>query len=172
MYKTDEAGMSNAIKSGEVRVDKKLGLLTKVPVDQNYFEEYQTAPIVAMYNYFEDKKNNAELKRLLYVALTRAKDELYITTSIKKEGDFKKDSFINLLAAGLKNDFSESEIFLNIVLDFLKTKNDKYVNIKEKIDVKIPITTDIDIEFEKKEKSIRDTDGVEINTSSLHSQEI
>jgi ATP-dependent helicase/nuclease subunit A len=171
LYKTDEAGMSNAIKSGEVRVDKKFGLLTKVPVDQNYFEEYQTAPIAAMYNYFEDKKNNAELKRLLYVAVTRAKDELYITTSIKKEGDFKKDSFINLLAAGLKNDFSESEIYLNSELDFLKIKNDKYANIKEKIDLKIPITTDIDIEFEKKEKSIRDTDNVEINTSSLHSQE-
>ncbi|MCU0344145.1 MAG: UvrD-helicase domain-containing protein, partial [Ignavibacterium sp.] len=171
LYKTDEAGMSNAIKSGEVRVDKKFGLLTKVPVDQNYFEEYQTAPIAAMYNYFEDKKNNAELKRLLYVAVTRAKDELYITTSIKKENDFKKDSFINLLAAGLKNDFSESEIFLNSELDFLKIKNDKYLTIKEKIDLKIPITTDIDIEIGKKEKSIRVTDDVEINTSSLHSQE-
>jgi ATP-dependent helicase/nuclease subunit A len=171
LYKTDEAGMSNAIKSGEVRVDKKLGLLTKVPVDQNYFEEYQTAPIAAMYNYFEDKKNNAELKRLLYVALTRAKDELYITISIQKEGDFKKDSFINLLAVGLKNDFSGNEIILNSELEFLKTKNDKYVNVKEKINLQIPITTDIEIEFEKMEKSIRDADDVEINTSSLHSQE-
>ena len=94
--------ISNAIKSGEVKVDKKYGLLTKVPVDQNYFEEYQIAPIAVMHNYYEDKKNNAELKRLLYVAVTRAKDELYITSTIKKDAAFKKDSFINLLAEGIK----------------------------------------------------------------------
>ena len=46
--------------------------------------------------------------------LTRAKDELYISTSIKNNSAFKKDSFINLLSAGLKNDFSADEIIFTI----------------------------------------------------------
>ena len=69
LYKTDEAGISSAVKSGEVKIDKKLWSTDKVPLNQNYFEDYHSAPIVSLYNYFEEKKNNAELKRLLYVAV-------------------------------------------------------------------------------------------------------
>ena len=171
LYKTDEAGISNAIKSGEVRVDKIFGLLTKVPVDQNYFEEYQIAPIAVMYNYFEEKKNNAELKRLLYVAVTRAKDELYITSTIKKDAAFKKDSFINLLASGLKNNFSEDEIVFSNQLEILRIENESYINKREQINLKIPITTDIKIEISEREETVRDADKAEINIASQHSQE-
>ncbi|MCK7520211.1 MAG: hypothetical protein MZV64_22225 [Ignavibacteriales bacterium] len=116
-----------AIKSGDVKVDKKYGLLTKVPVDQNYFEEYQIAPIAVMHNYYEDKKIMLNLKRLLYVAVTRAKDELYITSTIKKDAAFKKDSFINLLAEGLRNNFSSDEIVFQNQLEFLKIENENFV---------------------------------------------
>jgi ATP-dependent helicase/nuclease subunit A len=171
LYKTDESGISSAIKSGEVRVDKKYGLLTKVPINQNYFEEYQIAPIAMMYNYFEEKKNNAELKRLLYVALTRAKDELYITSSIKKDAALKKDSFINLLALGLKNDFSRDEIIFNEQLEILRIENESFVNKSRQINLTIPITTEIEIESYKREEKVRNVDGAEINITSLHSQE-
>ena len=171
LYKTDEAGISSTIKSGEVRVDKKFGLLTKVPVDQNYFEEYQIAPIAVMYNYFEEKKNNAELKRLLYVAVTRAKDELYITSSIKKDTSLKKDSFINLLAAGLRNNFSSDEIVFSYQLETLKNENKIFVNKSQQINLKIPITTDIKIDTRKREEEVRDVDKSQINIASLHSLE-
>jgi len=171
IYKTDEAAISNAIKSGEVRVDKKYGLLTKVPVDQNYFEEYQTAPIAVMYNYFEEKKNNAELKRLLYVAVTRAKDELYITSTVKKDAAFKKDSFINLLANGIKNDFLSDEIVFNNQLEILRIENQSFVNKREQINLRIPITSVIGIEQSKKVENVNTADNAEINTASLHSQE-
>ncbi len=171
LYKTDEAGQSNAIKSGEVKVDKKYGLLTKVPVDQNYFEEYQIAPIAVMHNYYENKKNNAELKRLLYVAVTRAKNELYITSTIKKDASFKKDSFINLLAEGLKNNFSGYEIVFQNQLEFLKIKNNGFVSKSEQIRLQIPITSSIEPEEIETENEDRNSDNAQINTASLHSQE-
>ncbi len=171
LYKTDEAGISSAIKSGEVRVDKKYGLLTKVPINQDYFEEYQIAPIAMMYNYFEEKKNNAELKRLLYVAVTRAKDELYITSSIKKDAAIKKDSFINLLALGLKNDFSSDEIIFNEQLEILSIEKESFVNKSRQMNLTIPITTEIEIESYKKEEKVRNVDSAEINITSLNSLE-
>lgn len=170
LYKTDEAGISNSIKTGEVKVDKKFGLLTKVPINQNYFDEYHIAPIALMYNYFEEKKNNAELKRLLYVAVTRAKDELYITSTIKKDESFNKDSFINLLAAGLKNNFSTDEIIINNELEILKFENGSFVNKRKQINLNIPITTNIEIEKNNREEDTRNADKTEINIASLHSQ--
>ncbi|MBK7630536.1 MAG: UvrD-helicase domain-containing protein [Ignavibacteriales bacterium] len=171
LYKTDEAGISNTIKSGDVKVDKNFGLLTKLPINQNYFEDYLAAPIALMHNYFEEKKNNAELKRLLYVAVTRAKDELYITSAFKKDAGFKKDSFINLLAAGLKNKFENEKINITDQLEMLLLENDKFVNRKEQIKVKIPITTNIEIENIKIEKETKKFDKSELNITSLYSQE-
>ena len=171
LYKTDEAGLSNAIKSGEVKVDKKYGLLTKVPVDQNYFEEYQITPIAVMHNYYEDKKNNAELKRLLYVAVTRAKDELYITSTIKKDSAFKKDSFINLLAEGLKNNFYLDEIVFQNQLEFLKIENENFVSKCEQICLQIPITSTLETPEIERVNEDHNFYNAKINIASLHSQE-
>ena len=171
LFKTDEAGISNSIKTGEVKVDKKYGLLTKVPVDQNYFEEYQSAPIALMHNYFEEKKNNAELKRLMYVALTRAKDELYITSAIKKDASFKKDTFINLLAKGLKSDFLVDEIIFSDQLELLRIENESFVNKNLQITLRIPITTEIELELSDREDKIKNVAQAEINTAPLYSQE-
>jgi ATP-dependent helicase/nuclease subunit A len=124
-----------------------------------------------MYNHFEEKKNNAELKRLLYVAVTRAKDELYITSSIKKDTSLKKDSFINLLAAGLRNNFSSDEIVFSYQLETLKNENKIFVNKSQQINLKIPITTDIKIDTRKREEEVRDVDKSQINIASLHSLE-
>jgi ATP-dependent helicase/nuclease subunit A len=169
--KTDESGISSSIKLGEVKIDKKFGVLTKVPLNQNYFEEYQSAPIAALHNYYEEKKNNAELKRLLYVAVTRAKDELYISTTIKYGSAFKKDSFLNLLSSGLQNDFTFAEILIKEKLELLTLENDKYINRTENIQLAIPITTEIDF-YEPIIKTKSQTQkNVKLNISSLRSQE-
>ncbi|HCY76940.1 MAG TPA: hypothetical protein DHV28_13550 [Ignavibacteriales bacterium] len=171
LYKTDESGISASIKSGEVKIDKKFGLLTKVPINQNYLEDYLSAPVNSIYNYFEENKNNAELKRLLYVALTRAKDELYITTAIKTKSDFKKDSFIDLLAKGLKNNFLSDEIAFTENLEMLSIIEKKYINKTEQINLNIPLTSGIDEKFKEIESSIRPYNNVVINPASLHSHE-
>ena len=171
LYKTDEAGISNSIKSGEVKVDKNFGLLAKVPINQNYFEDYLSAPIISMYNYYEEKKNNAELKRLLYVAVTRAKDELYITSTIKKDSSFKKDSLINLLAEGLKNNLSTDEIFISDKLELLKIQDGKFNNRTEQINVTIPITSKIEIENINIKRAQKKIDKAIVNINSLYSHE-
>jgi len=145
---TNESGVSSSIKSGEIKIDKKFGLMAKVPINNNYFEEYQTAPIVSLHNYYEAKKNNAELKRLLYVAMTRAKDELYISAEIEKDKKFKKDSFLKLLQTGLNSNFTTTEIYINEKLEYLKSVNSVYKNESKNIQVKIPIITRIDFETE------------------------
>jgi len=171
LVKTEESGLSSSIKSGEVKIDKNFGLLTKVPLNQNYFEDYNSAPITALHNYYEEKKNNAELKRLLYVAVTRAKDELYITSTIKKESVFKKDSFLNLMSSALRNDFNSAEIFIKEKLELLSLENDKYINRDENIQLSIPITTEINFTEQPKKFIEKVNVKVDVNISALASQE-
>ncbi|MDP2363682.1 MAG: 3'-5' exonuclease, partial [Ignavibacteria bacterium] len=171
LYKTDESGISGAVKSGEVKIDKKFGAITKVPLNQDYIEDYHSAPIAALHNYFEEKKNNAELKRLLYVAVTRAKDELYISASIKNNSSFKKDSFINLLSDGLRNDFSTNEITINEQLEYLKIENDNYINRVENVNLIIPITTQLDFVEREISRQTQQKENIKFNTSVLHSRE-
>ena len=171
LYKTDESGISGSVKSGEVKIDKKFGALTKVPLNQNYFDEYYSAPIVTLHNYFEAKKNNAELKRLLYVAVTRAKDELYITAAIEKDANFKNDSFIKLLTLGLETDLNSSEIIINDQLEFLKFEGDGFKNSKSDVELIIPITTQIEEPEKRIVEKINPLENIHINTSLLSSKE-
>ncbi len=171
LYKTDESGIPVTVKAGEVKIDKKYGVLTKIPLNQNYFEDYHSAPIVTLHNYYEEKKNNAELKRLLYVAVTRAKDELYISASLKINSSLKKDSFINLLSEGLGNDFTTGEIFINEPLEYLKIENDNYKNRIENVNLIIPITTQLEVIERKVSRQKSQIENIKFNTSSLHSRE-
>ena len=145
LFKTDEAGLSNSIKAGEVKIDKKYGLLTKVPLNQNVFDDYYTAPIITLYNYYEQKKNNAELKRLLYVALTRAKDKLYITAKIEKDSAPKKDSFLKLISEGLDGNILNHNLVIQEKLEFLSIIDENYVSTSRTIKIEIPITNEIEL---------------------------
>ena len=171
LIKTDESGISSSIKSGEVKIDKKFGLLTKIPLNQNYFAEYQAAPITYLHNYYEEKKSNAELKRLLYVALTRAKDELYISTTIKKDSSFKKDSFIDLLSTGLKNDLSSDEVLITDNLEYLKLDDNHYKNIRNSVELKIPIICEIENVIYTQSTNLEKEYDIEIYLSSISTPE-
>jgi len=144
IYKTAETGLSSSLKSGQIKVDKKFGLLAKLPIDDNYFEEYESAPIISIHNYLESRKNLAELKRLLYVAVTRAKDELYISASTEEGKSFSKDSFISLLSLGLNDKFDGDEIVIKDNLDYLIESNGAYKTKSEKIEFAIPIISELD----------------------------
>ena len=60
--------------------------------------DYSTAPIAAMYDYTIRRKNSAEIKRLLYVAVTRAINYLFITAFSNNKD--MKDSFFDLIIKG------------------------------------------------------------------------
>jgi ATP-dependent helicase/nuclease subunit A len=143
LFKTSDQGQSGSVKAGQIQVNKKFGLLAKIPLHQNFTEDFIAAPIVTQHNFIEEKKNNAELKRLLYVALTRAKNELYISASLEPEKTLVKDSFIKLLGEGLENDFSGKELLIKNKLNYLKKDNGSYKTISEEIVLPIPITSEI-----------------------------
>ncbi len=128
------------IKAKEITIDKKLGILTKVPPLNNYFSEYVNTPICDIYNYISYKKQLAEDKRLLYVGVTRAIDNLILTASIK---DIEKidNSSLGLIAEGLDINFEDNNYKLNGHLEFLIDGIDSG---KKLLDYNINIIKDIE----------------------------
>lgn len=171
IFNANESGLSSSIKAGEIAIDKNYGLLAKVPLSNNYFDDYHSAPIVKLYNYFEEKKNNAELKRLLYVAVTRAKDELFISLTLKKDSGFKNDSFIKLLAEGFASDFTNDKIVVHEKLELLKIENEAYQNVTEEISLSIPIISNIDFNPIMIKKQKTDIEKLEVNIKQISNYE-
>ncbi|MCW8806348.1 MAG: UvrD-helicase domain-containing protein, partial [Ignavibacteriaceae bacterium] len=144
LYKCNDTTQFKKVKSKSFTVDKDFGLLTKVPLNENYFGEYESALIVGLYNLIEEKKEIAELKRLLYVGLTRAKDFLFITQT--DDGKIaKKNSFSALINEGLIYAPLDDTITLTGKLTFLRKSNDKFVNNIKPIEIIIPIIRKVDI---------------------------
>ncbi len=144
LYKCNDTTLLNKVKSKSFTIDREFGMLTKVPVDENYFDEYRSAPIVGLYNLIEEKKEIAELKRLLYVGLTRAKDFLFITQTDDGK-TVKKNSFSALLNTGINPDLSNDKYVLAGELTFLKKDKDDFINITKSIELEIPIIRKIDL---------------------------
>ncbi|HED05595.1 MAG TPA: hypothetical protein ENI61_02790, partial [Ignavibacteria bacterium] len=112
-------------------------------VNGNYFAEYQSAPIVGIHNLISDKKNNAEIKRLFYVGLTRAQNYLFISTSFRKNLIYNKDSFIGMLMEGSDINLLETTFTLKSKLKYLVGNNGNY-SINEKMkEIEIPIISEI-----------------------------
>lgn len=144
LYKTDESSLQSIVKTGEVIINKEFGLLTKLPKGNEYFEDYHSAPIISLHNFLEAKKNYAELKRLLYVAITRAKDQLYISGTIKKDKPLNRNSFLALLGLGLNTDFISESITISEELNFLLVKEEKFVSKTKRLNVQIDITKELE----------------------------
>ncbi len=143
LYNSHDYNTASVVKSKSIQTDKEFGILTSVPLGNSYFSKYQNAPIVSLYNYFARKKNQAEIKRLLYVGVTRAKD-LLIISGEKKDSPFHKDSFLSLLEKGLDNDIS-NEINLKSELQFLNYESTDYKFSKKNLEVKISVHFEIDL---------------------------
>jgi ATP-dependent helicase/nuclease subunit A len=144
LYKCDEVTIKNYIKSKAVTVNKRFGLLTKVPVNENYFATYESAPVILINNLISEKKEIAEIKRLFYVGITRAIDYLFISASSKQYDKYQSDSFIGLLKDGLKINFDSPSLNISSNLSFLRKKDDNYSNETEQFQVEIPITKHIE----------------------------
>lgn len=156
LYKCDDTTPSVKIKSRSITIDKDFGLLTKVPINDDFFGTYYSAPVVGIYNFIETKKEYAELKRLLYVGLTRAEDFLFISQTANGES-FRRNSFSGLISEGLNIDFKKNFVNIEGDLTFLLKEENNYSNITRNINLEIPITSDIQIEQEIEEKSSADT---------------
>lgn len=156
LYGCNEKTRESFVKSKSLSVDKNYGLLAKVPLEQNYFDGYTTAPVVSLYNYSIHKKNIAEMKRLLYVGVTRAINYLFITAT-HKEHRPKKDSFFELIGKGLKTDFQTNKVTLSSNVEFMKFLGEKFDFYSKPVTITIPIVEKIEGTFEKQNGMIEET---------------
>ena len=173
LYKCADTAQSNSVKAKQIRIDKNFGLLTKLPLDDNYFGDYQSAPIISVVDYINKRKNLAELKRLFYVAVTRAKDHLIISSEVTDKLP-NEDSFIGLLRDGLEIDFNEEKLHLSGNLNYLINENG-FKNISKSLSIDIPILKEIICEpkDEREEDEIKEIHNYYINPiDDLPSNEI
>ena len=152
LYKCEERTSADKIKSKSISVDKKFGLLTKLPLNSDYFAEYEDAPINGISQLILEKKNLAELKRLFYVGITRAKNHLFISATISSSGNFPKESFLGLLDQGLKLNYDNESFQIDGKLTILENDNGNYKNLNEQYHLEVPITREIkEVYTDKKE---------------------
>lgn len=143
LYKCDEVMKKDSIKSKKISVDKNFGLLTKVPLRENYSAEYSEAPVIGIADLIQYKKSLAEFKRLLYVGITRAKNYLFISGSANKDNQFGANSFLGLVQKGLNIDFSSDNFLPKSKLKFLKCEGNSYTSVEREITVPIKIITEV-----------------------------
>ncbi len=153
LYKCSEVSQKNMVKSKYISVDKNFGLLTKMPVDGDYFGDYKSAPIILIRDYIETKKEVAEIKRLFYVGVTRAKKYLFLSATLKKNNKFNSSSFLGLLIDGLDINLDLDEIIIEDDLIFLRKENKSYKNIKKLYKTIIPIIKEVELPAVKKSKT-------------------
>lgn len=96
IYGMNDQLRSEQLRSKELYIEKDLGLQFKIPNNRNYFESYISPVSAVISNLIENKKNIAEEKRLLYVAMTRAIKKLILSAKIEK-GEINDDSYLGML---------------------------------------------------------------------------
>jgi len=143
LYKCDETAQVSSVTSKKITSAKKIGLLTKIPVNENYFSEYEAAPVTNIFNHIAKKKDIAEIKRLFYVGITRAMDYLFISAAYKKDYNYNEASFMGMLSESLRPNFDSEEYKISSSLKFLKKKNDRYLTEEETLTFSIPIIKEI-----------------------------
>jgi len=145
----NSGGVKDQVKSKDISIDKELGILTKLPLE-NYFEEYSAAPIVGIHNYISEKKSIAEAKRLLYVAVTRAENYLYVSATAKRKTDeslsVKKDSFLHLFQMGLQMEEFDSALTIVENVTFMLEVEDEFLKSEELVTLSVPIINHLEME--------------------------
>ncbi len=134
----------------EVVVDKEYGLMTKTPIGDDYFNSYRLAPIASLFFYYLKRKTLAEEKRLFYVAVTRAMDYLFISSSaFEGGGKITKNSFLEMLSSVFeKSEFKKGELNNEGTLEFISFDGGFEKRYERSISFKIPIITDVEFPSE------------------------
>ncbi|HEX2984385.1 MAG TPA: UvrD-helicase domain-containing protein [Ignavibacteriales bacterium] len=126
LYQCGEASSTDPIKEKSVTIDKDFGILAKVPLNENYFAKYEASPIIGLSDYIYSKKNSAEIKRLFYVAATRAKKHLVMTASHNEKYTFGKNSFMSFFQEALDANLSGESVAINSDMKFLIANDSGY----------------------------------------------
>lgn len=139
LHNCSEPFRKESIKSKKVFADKKFGLLTRVPLDDNISAEYRSAPVVGLAEFIEERKNIAEFKRLFYVGVTRAVEYLFICGEKKKDLAFSPNSFLGMMSLLPGLDFFLDSYRLSGPLKFTRVVEEKFVTEEEQLSTEIII---------------------------------
>ena len=145
LFNSGDSPKSDSTKSKSITISKDFGLLAKLPLNEKYFDEYISAPIIGINNLIKSKKNIAEVKRLFYVGVTRAKYYLFISATPVKDMSFSKESFMGLLQQGLDINFNSENHLLESNLTSLIFDGDRFSNITKTLSLNIPVKNETDI---------------------------
>jgi ATP-dependent helicase/nuclease subunit A len=145
LYKCNETPRLNIIKTKSILADKTFGLLTKIPLQNNYYNPYQSTSINNLSDFIIEKKELAEAKRLLYVGITRAKERLIISFETNEDLKIQNGSFIWMLKKGLNIDFNKDLFKVQGSLTFLVNQEGRYYNVDKMIEVNVPISKNIQL---------------------------
>lgn len=170
IFNANEKVRDSSVKAKSIVVDKKYGIVAKVPDEGNYFEEYKSPPVTDLFNHIIRMRNEAETKRLLYVALTRAVDYLCISAS-HKEFTFEKGSFANYLVNSAGIGIEQKEVLIKGELTYLQKIDSKFEKRTAGEEILIPVIKHLESEkFEKPEK-INSGSNIEVLTGIIGQEE-
>ncbi|MGD8307075.1 MAG: UvrD-helicase domain-containing protein [Ignavibacteria bacterium] len=144
LYKCHEVSRTDKIQSKSISIDKNFGILTKVVEEDNFLSEYKQVPLNTIRDYIESRKNLAEIKRLFYVGVTRAKKYLYISTDINPP-KYSATSFMSLLIDSLNIDLNKTGHIIEGELTYLINKNKIFSNITKELKYDLPIIREINL---------------------------
>ncbi len=173
LFNSHDKAKSDRLASKSISMDKKSGFLTKLPVEGNFFGDFKKSYIGTLYDYIERRKQSAEIKRLFYVAATRAVNHLIISGQ-KKKTNFDRDSFLGFCESVFgKESFTESEnieVYFN--QEFMTLKETEFIRFNKEIQCKIPIVKNVfeTTEVEDEESKVN-SDDLEIETNEITDKE-
>lgn len=173
LFNSHENTKPDTVSAKAITIDKRFGFLTKLPETGNYFNEYKMTYIGSLYDYIEKRKQSAEIKRLFYVAATRAENHLIISGG-KTKDSYSKDSFLNFCESvfGKTALLESNNIKISVEQEFMKNVGDKFDFIKKELEIMIPIiksvseSSKVDIEKVQIEQ-----ENLEIDTSEIIDKE-
>ncbi len=145
LHKADEGMKKDTIKAKRITINKHFGLLTKVPINNNFAGDYQKAPIIGISDLIEERKSSAEFKRLFYVGVTRAKEYLFICGTEKKDYAFDINSIFGMISSALGLDYNSDTFSIKSKLKFVELIGNKFITKEKSIGTKIRIIKEIDI---------------------------
>jgi ATP-dependent helicase/nuclease subunit A len=143
LYRCESSPESSSTKAREISVSKELGLLFKVPPKDNPLGNFKIPPLLVINNFIEEAKDLAEIKRLLYVGITRAISKLCIVYDKNDKENYDQKSFISLLKQVFPA-LSENMIYIEDDVKFLRKKDNEYYNVTNRVKVDIKIISFIE----------------------------
>lgn len=144
----DPAFFTATQNESTLSVNKELGLIFKVPETEDIFYKSKESLHFRLAGYWRKQVSIEEAKRVLYVAVTRAANNLFISGTVKDDKP-QKNSFLEMLFQSLNLELTpENDLTFQISnMKIAKNENGKVVeNVAEDFNLNINFISKLDPE--------------------------